>query len=135
MEKIISAPCGEIRGEQSGSVASFKGIRYATAKRWAYPELVTAWQGVYDATSYGNCSYQPRAFYNEEENPGKIFYYNEFRKGESYNYDEDCLFLNIWTPTDAVSDSRLPVLVYIHGGGFTGGCGHEKHFEDRKSVV
>ena len=131
MEKIISTPCGEIKGYDCNleNVIAFKGIRYATAERWAYPKEVTRWDGIYDAKSYGNCSYQPRAFYNEEENPGKIFYYNEFRKGETYTYDEDCLFLNIWTPEDATPQSRLPVLFYIHGGGFTGGCGHEKHFD------
>ena len=130
MDKIITSPCGEIKGKVSedGTIA-FKGIRYATAERWKYPQQVTEWNGVYEATAYGNCSYQPRAFYNEEENPGKIFYYNEFRKGETYTYDEDCLFLNIWTPEDADESSKLPVLVYIHGGGYTGGCGHEKHFD------
>lgn len=141
MDKIILTPCGEILGTDSNieGVIAFKGIRYAVAERWKYPEIVTQWQGTYDATKYGNCSYQPRAFYNEEENPGKIFYYREFRKGETYTYDEDCLFLNIWTPEDATKDSRLPVLVYIHGGGFTGGCGHEKHFDGpvwaKKGVV
>ena len=132
MKKIINTPCGEIRGTECGieGVIAFKGIRYATAGRWEYPKQVTDWRGVYDATEYGNCSYQPRAFYNEEENIKKYFYYNEFRKGESYKYDEDCLFLNIWTPESAETDSRLPVIVYIHGGGYTGGCGHEKHFND-----
>ena len=131
MEYIVKTPCGEVRGTAgrvSGTVA-YKGIRYATAGRWEYPKIVTAWDGVYDATSYGNCSYQPRAFYNEEENLKKIFYYNEFRKGETYTYSEDCLFLNIFTPEGAKEGDKLPVLVYIHGGGFTGGCGHEKHFD------
>ncbi len=131
MDKTILTPCGKIKGIDCNleGVVAFKGIRYATAERWKYPKIVTGWQGIYDATSYGNCSYQPRAFYNEEENPGKVFYYNEFRKGEVYTYDEDCLFLNVWTPESADTDSKLPVLVYIHGGGFTGGCGHEKHFD------
>ena len=131
MDKIIQTPCGRVQGSQSNvdGTICFKGIRYATAERWAYPEIVTSWDGIYDATAYGNCSYQPRAFYNEEENPGKIFYYNEFRKGETYTYDEDCLFLNIWTPENADADSKLPVLIYIHGGGYTGGCAHEKHFD------
>ncbi len=129
MDKIIATPCGEIKGTASDGVIDFKGIRYATAERWTYPKIVTQWEGVYDATAYGNCSYQPRAFYNEEENPGKVFYYKEFRKGETYTYDEDCLFLNIRTPENVTPDSKLPVLVYIHGGGFTGGCGHEKHFD------
>lgn len=129
MYKIIETPCGEIKGIISESVVDYKGIRYATCKRWTYPEVVTSWEGVYDATHYGNCSYQPRAFYNEAENPGKVFYYNEFRKDEEYFYNEDCLFLNIRTPENTSADTLLPVLVYIHGGGFTGGCGHEKHFD------
>ena len=128
---IIKTPCGEIRGTAGrvpGTIA-YKGIRYATAGRWEYPKQVTSWNGVYDATQYGHCSYQPRAFYDEELNEKKYFYYNEFRKGESYTYSEDCLFLNIFTPEDVKEGDNLPVLVYIHGGGFTGGCGHEKHFD------
>lgn len=132
MEKIISTPCGKIKGYgcRIPGVVAYKGIRYATAGRWEYPKVVTGWDGIYDANSYGNCSYQPRSFYNEEENLKKIFYYNEFRRGETYEYSEDCLFLNVWTPDDVNCHSKLPVIVYIHGGGFTGGCGHEKHFDD-----
>ena len=131
MDYIVTTPCGPVQGmagRVSGTVA-YKGIRYATAGRWEYPKQVTAWEGIYDATQYGNCSYQPRAFYNEEENVKKYFYYNEFRKGETYTYSEDCLFLNVFAPEGVTSDAKLPVLVYIHGGGFTGGCGHEKHFD------
>ena len=132
MEKVINTPCGQIKGTDCRipGVIAYKGIRYATAKRWEYPSLVESWDGIYDATKYGNCSYQPRSFYDEEYNGKKYFYYNEFRKGEAYTYDDDCLFLNIWTPETATPGRKLPVLVYIHGGGFTGGCAHEKHFDD-----
>ena len=131
MGKLVKTPCGEVMGTtcQWQGVAAFKGIRYATAERFKYPELVTGWEGIYDATQYRNCSYQPRAFYDEEKMLEKVFYYYEFRKGETYTYSEDCLFLNIWTPEDAKEGDKLPVLFYIHGGGFTGGCGHEKHFD------
>ena len=131
MDYIVTTPCGPVQGcpgRVSGTVA-YKGIRYATAGRWEYPKQVTHWEGTYDATRYGNCSYQPRAFYNEEEVVEKVFYYNEFRKGETYTYSEDCLFLNVFTPENVQEGAKLPVLVYIHGGGFTGGCGHEKHFD------
>lgn len=130
MDYIVTTPCGPVKGcpgRVPGTVA-YKGIRYATAERWAYPKLVTIWEGVYDATAYGACSYQPRAFYDEAAVPEKAFYYHEFREGEQYTYSEDCLFLNIFTP-EALPEEKLPVLVYIHGGGFVGGCGHEKHFD------
>ena len=131
MDYIVKTPCGELQGCEGRipGTAAYKGIRYATAGRWEYPRQVTSWEGVYDATRYGNCSYQPRAFYNEADVPEKAFYYVEFRKGETYTYSEDCLFLNVFTPDDAREGDKLPVLVYIHGGGFTGGCGHEKHFD------
>ena len=132
MNDIISTPCGQIRGVASRNpgVTAYKGIRYATAERWKQPVAVTHWDGVYEADHYGNCSYQPRAFYDEEQVTEKAFYYNEFRKGEQYTYSEDCLFLNIFTPENAKPGDDLPVLIYIHGGGFTGGCGHEKHFDE-----
>ena len=131
MDYIIQTPCGPVKGcaGRVEGTAAYKGIRYATAGRWEYPKQVTGWEGTYDATAYGACAYQPRSFYNEEENLKKVFYYNEFRKGMEYRYSEDCLFLNIFTPADAKAGDDLPVLFYIHGGGFTGGCGHEKHFD------
>jgi para-nitrobenzyl esterase len=131
MDHIVNTPCGSVRGcaGRAPGTLAFKGIRYATAGRWEYPRQVTGWEGVYDATAYGHCAYQARAFYDEEKNQKKFFYYNEFRKGESYTYSDDCLFLNIFTPETAQEGDRLPVLFYIHGGGFTGGCGHEKHFD------
>ena len=129
MNYIVNTPCGAVNGTKTRveGVLAYKGIRYATAGRFEYPIEVTHWDGVYDATKYGACSYQPRAFYNEEDMPKKIFYYNEFRKGDKYTYSEDCLFLNIFAPEKV--EGKLPVIVYIHGGGFTGGCGHEQHFD------
>lgn len=131
MSYLVNTPCGPVRGTacRLPGIAAYKGIRYATAGRWEYPIQVKGWEGVYDAASYGHCSYQPRSFYEESQVPEKAFYYHEFRSGETYTYSEDCLFLNIWAPQNAREGDRLPVLVYIHGGGFTGGCGHEKHFD------
>ena len=126
-----TTPCGQIAGCgcQWPGVAAYKGIRYATAGRWEYPRPVTHWDGVYQATAYGAACFQPRSFYDEAQVPEKAFYYHEFREGEHYDYSEDCLFLNIWTPENAAPGAKLPVLFYIHGGGFTGGCGNEKHFD------
>ena len=131
MDYIIKTPCGLIQGTLSNveNVVAYKGIRYATANRFEYPIQVTSWEGIYDATKYGHCSYQPRSFYNEAAVPEKAFYFNEFRKGETYTYSEDCLFLNIFKKIDTKEGDNLPVIIYIHGGGFTGGCGHELHFD------
>ena len=130
MEYTVNTPCGAIRGvaSKNAGVVAYKGVRYATAGRFEYPKEVTSWEGVYDATEYGACAYQARAFYDESTSNKKVFYYNEFRKGEHYKYSEDCLFLNIFVPEK--SEGRLPVIIYIHGGSFTGGCGHEKHFDE-----
>ena len=129
MDHIIETPCGKLRGVATrlDGVIAYKGIRYATAGRFEYPAEITSWEGIYDATEYGACCYQPRSFYNEEDMPKKVFYYNEFRRGASYKYSEDCLFLNVFAPEEG--GDKLPVIVHIHGGGFTGGCGHEKHFD------
>ena len=75
MDYRVITPCGELQGcaGRIPGVAAYKGIRYATAGRWEYPKRVTSWEGVYDATQYGSCCYQPRAFYNEEDVPEKAF--------------------------------------------------------------
>ena len=78
MEYIVHTPCGPIKGVEGrieGTIA-YKGIRYATASRFEYPVEVVKWDGIYDASNYGNCSYQPRSFYDEEKNLKKIFYYS-----------------------------------------------------------
>jgi len=131
MAYLIKTPCGIIQGTACSvpGVVAFKGIRYATAGRWEYPKQVTAWEGVYDATQYGHCCWQERAFQTEQEQQ-ESFYYKEFREGDTYTYSEDCLFLNIWIPETVKKGSRLPVLVYIHGGAYQGCCGHEKPFDD-----
>ena len=132
MSYLVNTPCGQVLGVKSKNegVVAFKGVRYATARRFEYPTQVTHWEGIYDASKYGSCCYQPRSFYNEEEVKEKVFYYNEFRKGEVYSYSEDCLFLNIFVKESVKEGDNLPVIVYIHGGGFKGGCGHEKHFDE-----
>lgn len=118
----INTVCGKIKGLSFDFHNEFRGIRYATADRWKYPKQVTSWQGVYDATEFGACSFQRRGF--EEDAVCNPFYHKEFRRGMTFQYSEDCLFLNIWAPKDA---ENCPVLVFIHGGSFTGGSADEGH--------
>ncbi len=118
--------CGRVRGLENETHLEFRGIRYAEAKRFEYPVAVKKWEGIYDATGFGACCFQHRAFENDAEvNP---FYHKEFRKGLTFTYSEDCLFLNIWTPKEA---ENCPVLLFIHGGSFTGGSADEGHISGK----
>ncbi len=118
---------GKIKGIEKDGCYEFRGIRYAKAKRWEYPTQVDLWEGEYDATAYGACCFQMRAF--EDDAVCNPFYHKEFRQGRSFTYSEDCFFLNIQTPKNA---EKLPVLLYIHGGSFTGGSADESQIDGER---
>ena len=122
-----STPCGEIKGINGEKCYEFRGVRYARAERYEMPVEQEKWDGVYDATKYKACCYQHRAFDDDAKvNP---FYHIEFRKGLHFTYSEDCHFLNIWAPKNAES---CPVLIFIHGGSFTGGSTDEGHIKGER---
>lgn len=124
MENFITTQtkCGQIRGIHCDGYDKYLGIRYASAERFAYAEPVEHWDDVYDATHYGNVCPQNRTFYEHLEIPERLFYHNEFRQGQTFHYDEDCLNLNIFSPA---GDGPFPVLVFIHGGGFDSGANYD----------
>ncbi len=122
----LNTPCGAIKGIDQGDYDEYRGIRYATADRWEYPVLVKEWKGEYDATKFGACSYQRRGF--EEDAECNPFYHKEFRVGQTFEYSEDCLFLNVYAPKNA---EKAPVIIYIHGGSFTGGSADEGHINGK----
>lgn len=122
-----STPCGEIKGINGEKCYEFRGVRYARAERYEMPVEQEKWDGVYDATEYKACCYQHRAFDDDAKvNP---FYHIEFRKGLNFTYSEDCHFLNIWAPKNA---ENCPVLIFIHGGSFTGGSTDEGHIKGER---
>ncbi|MGN0457901.1 MAG: carboxylesterase family protein [Eubacterium sp.] len=118
----IKTKCGDIKGLDQEDCYEFRGIKYADAKRWEYPVEIKQWQGEYDATHFGECAIQHRAY--EDDATVNAFYHREFRKGLKFTYSEDCQFLNIYAPKNAL---KCPVLIYIHGGSYTGGSANEGH--------
>lgn len=109
---VASTASGPVRGATVANVTSFKGIPYASPPvgplRWHAPAPARPWTNVRDATAYGNDCVQARL-------PGDV-------ANTKLPMSEDCLFLNLWTPQPR-SGAKLPVMVYIHGGGFSTGSG------------
>lgn len=117
---------GILEGVQMDGYDVFWGIPYAKPPvgelRWRAPQEPEVWEGVYHADKYPNRSMQeahPMPFFDKE------FYDDEERKTP---FSEDGLYLNIWTPAKEAGE-KLPVAMWIHGGAFLGGSGHEKEFD------
>ena len=115
----LTTPCGELTGVQYPSYRLFKGVRYATAERWERAEEITAWEGTYDATAWGDASPQHYGIFKAYGDAVTAFYAAEAIANRTTGFSEDCLNLNIWTPNDA---ENCPVLIYIHGGSFINGA-------------
>ena len=123
--KIVTTTKGQIAGVLLDGYTVFKGIPYAKPPvgelRWKAPVQTDAWEGVYQAETFPNRSFQ------STDRAGS-FYDKEFFDVPETPVSEDSLYLNIWTP-DEVQEKRLPVAFWIHGGAFLGGYGHEKEFD------
>ncbi len=123
MEGVVSVAQGRVRGVWRGDLWSFSGVPYARAPvgelRWRPPLPPESWDEVRDASTFGPIAPQSAAV------PGIT---SPSDPESSEPQSEDCLFLNVWTPglpdspTEDVATGR-PVLVFIHGGGYTSGSG------------
>ena len=112
---LVKTTQGKIQGYRHDGLSVFKGIPYATAARFHAPEAVKPWDGVLDACSYG---YVCPLMTNDPPR-GELYVPHRF-----WPMDENCQNLNIWTP--AADGGKRPVLVWLHGGGYSAGSAIEQ---------
>ncbi|HET8880626.1 MAG TPA: carboxylesterase family protein [Solimonas sp.] len=108
---VLQIDSGALQGAADGDVVAYKNIPYAAPPvgdlRWHAPMPPAPWTGVRDATRYGNDCMQNRMSWDKTASPQPV--------------SEDCLYLNVWKPATANGRSKLPVMVWIYGGGFVAG--------------
>ena len=125
---VTDTEYGQVRGYIHNDINTYKGIQYATAKRFEAAVKPASWEGVKSTTMYGPVS----PLINETTS---IQDETEFVFDHDWGFpNEECLSLNIWSPS--VTDSKKrPVLFWIHGGGFTAGSSHELPSYDGENLA
>ncbi|WP_163718525.1 carboxylesterase/lipase family protein [Mangrovibacterium lignilyticum] len=121
---IVETKFGKIRGYRRNGIYTYKGIPYGAStggkNRFMAPQEPEAWTGVRNALSFGNAAPQGGGL-GDPMRPD----FSHFSDWFTYDwaekrYDEDCLSVNVWTP-EINNNTKRPVLVWFHGGGFAGG--------------
>lgn len=127
---VLTIEGGQVQGvpADKAGVYVYRGIPYAAAPlgdlRWKEPQPVTPWQGVLVADKFGHPGYQSVHY------PGG--YTTEWGYGDEAPYSEDCLYLNVWTKAPGKTGAKLPVALWIHGGGYREGWGSEPEFDGQE---
>ena len=115
---IVTTTAGQVAGYIENDIYIYKGIPYAKARRFMPPTAPDAWQGIRSSRAYGpTCPQAKRMGWYSDELAFSFNWDDGFP-------DEDCLRVNVWTP--GVNDQKKrPVMVWLHGGGYSAGSGQE----------
>jgi para-nitrobenzyl esterase len=118
---VVDAPAGAVAGTAEGDLHVFRGIPYAQppvgSLRWQPPLPLPRWKGVRAATEFGAGCYQP---------PPRL---SNIYAGNPIPMSEDCLTLNIWSPTNA---RNAPVFFWIYGGALQTGASREPMYDGKR---
>ena len=124
---VLTIEGGKIQGvkAETRGVFVYRGIPYAAPPirelRWKAPQPVIPWEGVRIADTFGHPCFQAAHY------PGG--YTTEWGYGDEAAYSEDCLYLNVWTKAPGQTGKKLPVALWIFGGGLREGWGSEPEFD------
>src|SRR5215471_7041456 len=122
---IVDIKGGKLRGIREGKTSSFLGIRYAEAERFGQPKPVQPWTGIKSAQVWGPvCPAPEQTTVSGDELvfPHRYFIANEH-----------CQYLNVWTQ-NLTPAAKKPVMVWMHGGGFTNGSSMESYAYDGRTL-
>jgi para-nitrobenzyl esterase len=122
---VVQATGGKLRGFRDGKIFTFLGVPYAVAERFEMPKPVPAWEGVKGAQVWGPVCPIPQA----TTVGGDDFVFPH----RFWVENEHCQVLNIWTQSTSAA-ARKPVMVWMHGGGFTNGSSMEAYAYDGKTL-
>ena len=121
---VANTPLGQLRGVKTEDAYIFRGIKYANARRFHMPEPVEPWDGIRDAIIYGFvCPEITTPVPHDQFTVPHVF----------YPQHEDCQYLNIWTQS-LDSQAKRPVMVWLHGGGYSTGSGIEHYAYDGEEL-
>ncbi|MCG6919947.1 MAG: carboxylesterase family protein [Acidobacteria bacterium] len=124
---IVKTAYGNVRGFIHDGIYNYKGIQYARAERFMPPAPPESWEGVRTALSDVRvCPIETPRLLSDEM---------EFAQQHHWGFEtEDCLRLNVWTP--GINDGKKrPVMVWLHGGGYSGGSSIELPFYDGENLA
>jgi len=123
-DAIVNTESGDVRGYIHTGTYIYRGIPYAQAERFMPPEKPTPWEGLRSSLSFGFIA--PQASGGPIDATARDNVSDEmafFVQGVPQTQGEDCQRLNIWSPGIG-DEGKRPVMIWLHGGGFSTGSGH-----------